>query len=89
MDIFQIINDFGLPVSMVIACLWFINKQNKWIQNELEEDIDSQFGRLESITVELISQQKKTQMELSKVRGYMEGIESILTKMSGNGLNKK
>ena len=89
MDLFQIINEFGLPVSLVIAFGWFINKQNKWIQDELEEDMDDQFGRLEAITVELISQQKKTQMELSEIKGYISGIESILTKMSGNGLRKK
>ena len=89
MDILNIINDFGLPVSMVIACLYFINKQSKWIQDELEEDMTEQFARLEQIQIELISQQKKTQMELTKVRGYIEGIESILTKMSGNGLSQK
>ena len=72
----------------MIAFGWFINKQNKWIQDELEEDMDDQFGRLEAITVELISQQKKTQMELDKVRGYIERIESILIRMSGNGLKK-
>ena len=42
MEILNIINDFGLPVSMVIACFYFINKQSKWIQEELEEDIVAQ-----------------------------------------------
>ena len=88
MDLFQVINDFGLPISMVIAFGWYINKNNTFIQQELQSDIDEQFCRLEAITVELISQQKKTQMELTQMRGYIEGIEHILTKMSGNGLKK-
>ena len=88
MDLFQILNDFGLPVSMVIAFGWFILKQNKWIQDELEEDMEDSFTRLEAIVVELISQQKLTQMELSEIKGYIGGIENILTKMSGNGLKK-
>ena len=88
MDVFSVINDFGLPVSMVIACFYFINKQSKWIQEELEEDMEQSFQRLEKIQIELISQQKKTQMELTKVRGYIEGIEDILTRLTGNGLKK-
>ena len=89
MEIFQIINEFGLPVSMVIACFYFINKQSKWLQDELEEDVQEGFDRLEKIQIELISQQKKTQMQLTKVRGYIEGIEDILTRLTGNGLSKK
>ena len=88
MDVFSVIKDFGLPVSMVIACFYFINKQSKWIQEELEEDMEQSFQRLEKIQIELISQQKKTQMELTKVRGYIEGIEDILTRLTGNGLKK-
>tara|TARA_Y100000593_G_C4135254_1_gene249406 strand:+ start:56 stop:328 length:273 start_codon:yes stop_codon:yes gene_type:complete len=88
MEILSVINDFGLPVSMVIAFGWFITKQNNWIQNELEEDMEQSFERLEKIQVELINQQKKTQMELTKVRGYIEGIEDILTRLTGNGLRK-
>ena len=89
MEILNVINEFGLPVSIVIACFYFINKQNKWIQDELEEDIDESFKRLENIQIELINQQKKTQMELTKVRGYIEGIEDILTRLTGNGLSGK
>ena len=89
MDLFQILNDFGLPVSLVIAFGWYINKNNTFIQNELQEDIEASFARNENIIIELINQQKLTQMELAEIKGYISGIESILTKMSGNGLRKK
>ena len=89
MDLFQILNDFGLPVSLVIAFGWYINKNNTFIQEELQEDIEESFARNENIIIELINQQKLTQMELAEIKGYISGIESILTKMSGNGLRKK
>jgi len=88
-DLFQILNDFGLPVSLVIAFGWYINKNNTFIQEELQEDIEESFTRQENIIIELINQQKLTQMELAEIKGYISGIESILTKMSGNGLRKK
>ena len=50
--------------------------------------MEASFVRLVAIVEELINQQKKTQMELSKIKGYISGIENILTKMSGNGLKK-
>ena len=89
MDLFQMLNDFGLPVSLVIAFGWYINKNNTFIQEELQEDIEESFTRQENIVIELINQQKLTQMELAEIKGYISGIESILTKMSGNGLRKK
>ena len=85
----SIIDSYGLPISMVVAFGWFIWRQNKWIQEELEEDMEASFTRLETIIVELINQQKLTQMELSEIKGYISGIENILTKMSGNGLRKQ
>ena len=84
-----LIDQYGLPIAMVCAFGWYIWKQNQWIQKELESDIETSFNRLEGIQIELINQQKLTQMELAEIKGYISGIESILTKMSGNGLRKK
>ena len=89
MDLFQILNDFGLPVSLVIAFGWYINKNNTFIQEELQEDIEESFTRQENIIIELINQQKLTQMELAEIKGYIAGIESILQRLTGNGLKKK
>ena len=43
---------------------------------------------MEGIIITLIDQQKLTQLELKGIKGYMEGIESIMKKLSGNGLKK-
>ena len=84
-----LIDQYGLPISLVVAFGFYIWKQNQWIQKELETDMEASFVRLEKIQIELINQQKLTQMELAEIKGYISGIENILTKMSGNGLRKK
>ena len=84
-----LLDQYGLPISMVVAFGWYIWKQNQWIQGELETDMEASFTRQENIIIELINQQKLTQMELAEIKGYISGIENILTKMSGNGLRKK
>jgi len=84
-----LIDQYGLPISLVVAFGFYIWKQNQWIQKELETDMEASFVRLEKIQIELINQQKLTQMELAEIKGYISGIENILTKMCGNGLRKK
>ena len=91
-----LIDQYGLPIALVVAFGYYIWRQNIWIQGELEEDIEQGFAntkegfhRVEQIVIELISQQKKTQLELSEIKGYISGIEKIITRLSGNGLSKK
>ena len=83
-----LIDQYGLPIAMVCAFGWYIWKQNNWIQKELETDMETSFARLENIQIELINQQKRTQMELAEIKGYIAGIESILQRLTGNGLKK-
>tara|TARA_R100001463_G_scaffold103514_2_gene157866 strand:+ start:2274 stop:2546 length:273 start_codon:yes stop_codon:yes gene_type:complete len=83
-----LIDQYGLPIAMVVFFGYYIWRQTMWIQKELEGDMESSFQRLENIVIELISQQKKTQLELSEIKGYIGGIEKIITRLSGNGLRK-
>jgi len=85
----SLLDQYGLPISMVVAFGWYIWKQNQWIQKELETDMETSFARQENIIIELINQQKLTQMELAEIKGYIAGIESILQRLTGNGLKKK
>ena len=81
-----LIDQYGLPIAMVCAFGWYIWKQNQWIQKELEENMEVSFKRQENMVIELINQQKRTQMELAEIKGYIAGIESILQRLTGNGL---
>ena len=83
-----IIDQYGLPIAITIAFGYFIWKQQTWIQKELVDDLEQQFRRLEGIIIKLIDQQKITQMDLKQVKGYIEGIEDILSRLM-NGEPKK
>ena len=84
----SIIDQYGLPISITIALGYFIWKQQTWIQKELVDDLEQQFRRLEGIIIKLIDQQKITQMDIKEVKGYIEGIEDILSRLM-NGEPKK
>jgi hypothetical protein len=83
-----IIDQYGLPIAITIAFGYFIWKQQTWIQKELVDDLEQQFRRLEGIIIKLIDQQKITQMDIKQVKGYIEGIEDILSRLI-NGESKK
>ena len=84
----NIIDQYGLPIAITIAFGYFIWKQQTWIQKELVDDLENQFRRLEGIIIKLIDQQKITQMDIKEVKGYIEGIEDILSRLM-NGEPKK
>jgi len=81
MDIFQILELYGIPVVVTIVFGYFIWKQNQWIQNELVEEIETNDKRLESIIIKLIDQQKKVQLEQKRISGYISGIRDIMIKL--------
>ena len=83
-----IIDQYGLPIAITTSFGYFIWKQQTWIQKELVDDLENQFRRLEGIIIKLIDQQKITQMDLKQVKGYIEGIEDILSRLI-NGEPKK
>ena len=84
----NIIDQYGLPIAITVAFGYFIWKQQTWIQKELVDDLENQFRRLEGIIIKLIDQQKITQMDIKQVKGYIEGIEDILSRLI-NGETKK
>ena len=93
MNTFELLETFGVPITMCIAFGFFIWKQNKWIQDDLKKDMDSQAERLEGIVIGLINAQKKLQTdfgkELSRLEGSYRSMANIVQKLSGNGLKKK
>ena len=93
MNMFEILETFGVPITMCFAFGFFIWKQNKWIQEDLKKDMEDQAKRLENIVISLINAQKKLQVdfgkELSRLEGSYRSISNIIQKLSGNGLKKK
>ena len=89
MDIFTVIETFGVPVAMSIAFGFFIWKQNKFIQDELQKELRESFERLEGIVIKLIDAQKTSLMETKEIKASYHAIVEILASLSGNGLKEK
>jgi len=74
---------------MVIALGFYIQKQNKFIQDELQTELRESFGRVEKIVIGLIDAQKTMQLNQAEIMASYRAIVEILSSMSGNGLKDK
>ena len=81
MDPIQILEQYGIPICVAIAFGYFIWKQNKFIQDELMEDLEERFKRLEGILIKLIDQQKKMQIEMRGIVKSYQSLVEIITKL--------
>jgi hypothetical protein len=89
MDWLTILEQYGIPVVVAIAFGFFIWKQNKFIQDELMEELNENFKRLEGILIKLIDQQKKMQLEQKGIENSYKTLVEIIASLSGNGLKDK
>ena len=93
MDFLVILEQYGIPICVAIAFGFFIWKQNKFIQDELMEELDERFKRLEGILIKLIDQQKKMQIEQKGIEKSYKGLVDIISKLmnrnSSNGFKNK
>tara|TARA_B100000519_G_scaffold64325_1_gene54660 strand:+ start:208 stop:504 length:297 start_codon:yes stop_codon:yes gene_type:complete len=89
MDLFAILEQFGVPVAMCVAFGYFIFKQNSWIQNDLKRDLDDANERFEKIVIGLINSQKQMQLDIKESKASYRAIVEILASLSGNGLKEK
>ena len=89
MDFLTILEQYGIPICVAIAFGFFIWKQNKFIQDDLMEDLEERFKRLEGILIKLIDQQKKMQIEQKGIEKSFQALVDIMSKLiKGNGNTK-
>ena len=92
MDFLAILENYGIPVVVAIAFGFFIWKQNKFIQDELMEELEEDFKRIEMIIIKLIDQQKRMQIEQKGIERSYKALVDIMSKLlagSGNGFKNK
>ena len=89
MDWLQILEQYGVPLVVAVAFWLFIQKQNKYIQDELSKEMRESFNRVEMIIIKLIDQQKKMQIEQKGLERSYKTLVEIIAKLSGNGLKHK
>ena len=73
MDFLTILEQYGIPICVAVAFGFFIWKQNKFIQNELMQELEQDFKRIEMIIIKLIDQQKKMQIEQKGIEKSYKG----------------
>ena len=89
MEMFDLLERFGLPVMMVVALGIYAKQQTNWIQNELQKELRESLERLEGIVIKLIDAQKQRQMKQADIKASYHAIVEILSTLSGNGLKEK
>ncbi len=89
MDWIQLLERYGVPLVVAVAFWMFIQKQNKFIQDELQKELRESFTRVEGIIVKLIDQQKKMQLEQKGIEQSYRTLVEVIAKLSGNGLRDK
>ena len=89
MDYLAVLEQYGIPLVVAVAFWFFIQKQNKYIQDELSKEMRESFGRVEGIIIKLIDQQKKMQLEQKGLENSYKTLVEIIASLSGNGLKDK
>jgi len=89
LDWLQLLERYGVPLVVAVAFWMFIQKQNKFIQDELQKELRESFNRVENIIVKLIDQQKKMQLEQKGIENSFKTLVTIIAEVSGNGLKDK
>ena len=89
MDWLALLERYGIPLVVATAFWFFIQKQNKFIQDELTRELRESFTRIENIIITLIDQQKKMQLEQKGIENSYRSLVEVIAKLSGNGLREK
>ncbi len=89
MDLMVLLENYGIPVVVATAFGFFTWKQKKFIQDELMEELDERFKRLEGITIKLIDQQKRMQIEQKGIEKSYRALVEIIAALAGGGMKHK
>ena len=89
MDWLQILERYGIPLVVAVAFWLFIQKQNKYIQEELSKELRESFTRLESILIKLIDNSKKQEIKQEGLNKSFRVLVELISALSGNGLKHK
>tara|TARA_R110002020_G_scaffold10734_1_gene40825 strand:- start:1014 stop:1277 length:264 start_codon:yes stop_codon:yes gene_type:complete len=77
----ELLDQYGLPIAILIPVGYFLWKQQHWIQNELIEDLEERFKRLEGIIIKLIDNAKKNEIKQEGIEKSYKSLVQIITKL--------
>ena len=89
MDWLSLIERYGIPL-VVAGLFWvYIQKQQKYITEELSKELKNSFTRLESILIKLIDNSKKQEIKQEGLNKSFRVLVELISALSGNGLKHK
>ena len=81
MNWLDLLERFGIPL-VVAGLFWaYINKQNKFITEELSKELRESFTRLEGILIKLIDNSKKQEIKQEGLIKSYKALVDIITKL--------
>ena len=89
MDFISLIETLGVPIAVSLACMFYIYKQGKFIQEQLQVEMRESFTRQEGIIIGLINALKKISIDLKGVEKSYKALVEIITKLEAAFLDKK
>ena len=81
MNPIELLDQYCLPIAILIPVGYFLWKQQHWIQNELIEDLEERFKRLEGIIIKLIDNAKKNEIKQEGIEKSYKSLVQIITKL--------
>ena len=84
---------FGVPVMMLGGVSYAIIRLFQWMANNLMKQMAENHTRIENIIVKLIDNSKQereqNRQNMNEILSRIDQTNSIMSKLSGNGLGKK
>ena len=81
MNPIELLDQYGLPIAILIPLGYFLWKQQHWIQEELIEELEERFKRLEGIIIKLIDNAKKNEIKQEGIEKSFKALVQIITKL--------
>ena len=82
MDWIELLERYGVPLVVAVAFWLFIQKQNNFIQNELQKELRESFTRVEGIIIKLIDQQKRMQLEQKGIENSFKTLVEVIAALT-------
>ena len=81
MNPIELLDQYGLPIAILIPLGYFLWKQQHWIREELIEELEERFKRLEGIIIKLIDNAKKNEIKQEGIEKSYKSLVQIITKL--------
>lgn len=81
-NLITIAETFGIPIVLCGFLLWYVQRLVNTIVTNMNNQIQEDFTRLESIIVKLISNAKASELKNEHLIGKLDALVNVFTKLT-------